>query len=383
MKRTCLVSLGLVLVGGVALVSPSEAQPGAVKLPADATLVKPLGFRTAPGLGDAFVVPGRNYLPAATRVRLLSANGPMWAPNTYCQAEYADKTGWIRCDDASALSIQAASAQAQPAPNGPTPTGGQCTNWLRQDTVKGLKFCTDVDSCRAFCQCDCSFNPSGWTSSDRTDTTTSCRAMPSGPGLLPKTSPELKRIPSFSTIRVDSDARATQPVIDGLARLDAAAAAAPWKSKYKVFVKSCYRPNEDDLREDCSYVLKAAHIIKKYATTPPANADERKSLAWAQRAQDPRNLGRALPGANPHSAGVACDIQMLDTRGNALFDWQVSASEATPTVREASRALDEAVTKAGGKRLTYETWHYEWGGMAQSRCTFPDCDNFWPPKGSP
>ncbi|NOU31355.1 MAG: hypothetical protein HOO96_25945 [Polyangiaceae bacterium] len=381
MKRTHVVSLGLTLVCGVAL---AHAQPAAVKLPADATLVKPLGFRTAPGLGDTFVVSTRNYLPAATRVRLLSANGPMWAPNTYCQAEYAGKTGWIRCDDASALSVQAAGPQNQPVPNGgPATAAGQCSNWSRQDAVKGLKFCTDVDSCRAFCQCDCSFNPSGWTSDDKTDTTTTCRPMPSGPGLIPSNSPELKPVPSFSTIRVGSGARATQPVIDGLARLDAVAAAAPWKSKYKVFVKSCYRPNEDDLQEDCSYVLKAAHVIKKYATTPPANAAERKSLAWAQRAQDPRNLGRALPGANPHSAGVACDIQMLDERGKALFDWQVSASEDTPAVHEASRALDEAVTKAGGKRLTYETWHYEWGGMAPSRCAFPACDAFWPPKGSP
>jgi D-alanyl-D-alanine dipeptidase len=372
MKRTHVVSLGLTLVCGVAL---AQAQPAAVKLPADATLVKPLGFRTAPGLGDSFVVSTRNYLPAATRVRLLSANGPMWAPNTYCQAEYAGKTGWIRCDDASALSVQAAGPQNQPVPNGgPATAAGQCSNWSRQDAVKGLKFCTDVDSCRAFCQCDCTFNPSGWTSDDKTDTTTTCRAMPAGPGLIPSSSSELKPVPSFSTIRVGSGARATQSVIDGLTRLDAAAAAAPWKSKYKVFVKSCYRQNDDDLQEDCSYVLKAAHILKKYATTPPANAAERKSLAWAQRAQDPRNLGRALPGANPHSAGVACDIQMLDERGKALFDWQVSASQDTPAVREASRALDEAVTKSGGKRLTYETWHYEWGGMASSRCTFPACD---------
>mgnify|MGYP000964109437 CR=1 FL=1 len=129
--------------------------------------------------------------------------------------------------------------------------------------------------------------------------------------------------------------------------------------------------------------LKAAHSIKKYSETPPVTEKQKENLAWATKAQDVRNLGRAWPGANPHSAGVGCDIQMLDTHGTALFEWKVTPEQATAKVREASRALDQAVTQAGGKRLTYETWHYEWGGMSQSRCTYPDCDAFWPPKGAP
>jgi D-alanyl-D-alanine dipeptidase len=190
-------------------------------------------------------------------------------------------------------------------------------------------------------------------------------------------------MPAFSAIKVGPDTRATQGVIDGLTKLDAIAAAAPWKGKYTVFVKSCYRPVEPEMREDCEYILKAAHSLKTYAETPPVTDQQRKNLAWAQKAQDVRNLGRAWPGANPHSAGVGCDIQMLDTRGKALFEWKVTPEQATPKVQEASRALDQAVTQAGGKRLTYETWHYEWGGMSPSRCTYPACDAFWPPKGSP
>lgn len=388
MKRSHLFSLGLALVGAVAVVSPSDAQPAGPKLPLDATLVKPLGFRTTPGLGGGFVFGNLNYLQPPTKVRLLSATGAMWAPNTFCQAESGGKTGYLRCDDASAFALSAPSSAPAPtsAPPSGVSEGGRCMNWSQKDPAKGLKYCTDVDSCRSFCQCACDFDASrGWTKNDETDRTTRCAPMNvSGPGLLAPGSPELKPLPSFTTLRVERTSRATQSVIDGLTRLDAIAAAAPWKSKYKVLVKSCYRPNDEDMQIDCSYTLKAAHVIKKYQGRPPANESERDSLAWAQKAQDVRKLGRAFPGANPHSGGVACDIQMLDASTNkALFDWQVGRGEATEAVRAASRALDEAVTKSGGKRLTYETWHFEWGGMSQSRCTFPDCDKYWPPTGSP
>lgn len=394
MTRKHVMSLALVLSGAVAIASPSDAQPVAPKLPASATLQKPLGFRLAAGLGDAFVFPTRNYLPPATSVRLVSATGPLWTAGTYCQAEYGGRTGFVRCDDATALNLAPAPATTSGSSSGSSSASSSgstvsCTNplrWSRTDPVKGLKLCSDVDSCRSFCHCACAFDPkSNWTKNEKTDRTTRCSPLGvTGQGVLAPHSPDLKPLPSFSTIRVSADARATQPVIDGLKKLDASAATASWKSKYTVFVKSCYRPAEDDMKDECMYMLKADHILEKYKKTPPANPVERESLAWAESAQNVQNLGLAWPGANPHSGGVGCDIQMLDAKSNeALFEWRVEANKATANVHEASRALDEAVTKAGGKRLTYETWHYEWGGMSDSRCAYPDCDKFWPPKGSP
>lgn len=383
MKRTRIVSVGLVLSALVAVAAPSpcDAQPTTLTLPADVTVAKPLP------LVSSFGVP--TMLAPGARVRLLSAKGPLFAKGTACSAESGGRTGVVKCDDATFFTIP------QPAPSAPSgaPAGGssgasiagaKCGGTARVDAVKGLKFCTDVDSCRTFCQCACTFDKRGWKPEGVTDESTKCGPVNmSGPGILPPSSAELKPMPAFSAIKVGPDTRATQGVIDGLTKLDAIAAAAPWKGKYTVFVKSCYRPVEPEMREDCEYILKAAHSLKTYAETPPVTDQQRKNLAWAQKAQDVRNLGRAWPGANPHSAGVGCDIQMLDTRGKALFEWKVTPEQATPKVREASRALDQAVTQAGGKRLTYETWHYEWGGMSPSRCTYPACDAFWPPKGSP
>jgi hypothetical protein len=48
--------------------------------------------------------------------------------------------------------------------------------------------------------------------------------------------------------------------------------------------------------------------------------------------------------------------------------------------------LDEEVTNpdVGGRRLTFEAWHYEWTDETRSRCKDPDCaQKFWPVPGKP
>jgi len=363
----------------------SEAQSD--RFPFDVVLVKPLGFRARPGLDAAPVLPNLNYLQPPARLKVTGATGPLWQPNTFCQAEFQGRSGYIRCDVASNMVVvptmpaSAAAASTAPASTAPATTtgGGQCTSWQKTIPNVGLKLCTDPTTCKAFCECQCTLDPRKWGKEKNDGSTTCPGILQSGPGMLPPTSNELTTVSAMPNIEMQGTVKATQTAIDGLTRLNAAVEASAWKSRFKLRVKSCYRPHLEDTEPECGYVLKAQHIFKKYATTPPSTPAERESFAWAQRAQDPMKLGLSYPGATPHSAGNACDIVMVNRATNReMFGFTADDNAAT---HEASRFLDEAVTKAGGRRLAYEAWHYEWG--TTRGCTFPDCDKFWPPKGSP
>jgi len=61
------------LLGGLASLGAMRADAQVAKLPANVTLAKPLGFRTAPGLSTPFVIAGHNYLQPGTVVRLVDA----------------------------------------------------------------------------------------------------------------------------------------------------------------------------------------------------------------------------------------------------------------------------------------------------------------------
>ena len=371
MSQKRIASVVLVLTAAAAVSSQSSAQPtSAPKLPVEATLVKPLGFRTAPGLGDGFVIPNRNYLQPPTRIKLVSANGPMWAPNTYCQAEFEGKKGWVRCDDASAMSVaaQAPTTVSQPPSTTPGPARGEIAYKGRYGygVTCFTKYATALSECLDYCKQACDPLPANPTAEGAWKGWDCRKLQSSADGILPSSSPNLKNVRRELSdvkdlqIEVGASVRATADVVAGLRRLDAwvkASASADERAKYRVRVNNCWRDNADDSSKECGFVL---------------------------RSIDPQTKGLAWPGANPHSAGNACDIVVENVRtGNAMFGFKVTPEQATPEVRAASRYLDKAVTAAGGRRLGYETWHYEWGGPAgNGRCTFPDCDSYWPPKGT-
>jgi hypothetical protein len=333
-------------------------------------LLKPLGFRAGPGLSAPHVIPTLNYLQPPTRVRVVGATGPLWTPNVFCQVEYGGRSGYLRCDDANAYRIVTSTSAASAS------DGGACMANARTIPDVGLKLCTDPASCKAFCNCACTFDPRAWQDAD-------CQGAPqTGAGMIGPDSSDLKPLPQFSNVAGLRGVKATQAVIDGLTALDTYAGTASWRTEFRVQVNNCYRPHINDTERECGYIMKAQHILNKYASVAPANAKEREQLRWAQNeGQDPVRLGLSYPGATPHSAGNACDIVMIDlaTKAPAF----TCAAEDTARAKLASRALDEAITAAGGRRLNYEAWHYEWGGTTKSRCAYPDCDKFWPPTCKP
>jgi hypothetical protein len=132
----------------------------------------------------------------------------------------------------------------------------------------------------------------------------------------------------------------------------------------------------------CNFVLKAMHVLTKYPD------DAAKRAYWTPRL-NPLNVQLGLPGAGGHMAGQACDMVLVDSKGQASFDSRVGKGSDRSSIIEqrlALRMLDEAVTNdvVGGRRLNYEAWHYEWGTTTGCRCKHPECDQkWWPPRGTP
>lgn len=122
--RFCVVgAVAAAAVVGVGAETTATAQGPAPTFPFEAELAKPLGFRTKPGLDAPHVLPHpNNYLQPPTRLKVLSATGTLFAANTFCNVEYQGKQGFIRCDDAAALKIQAPAPS--PAASTPPPQTG-------------------------------------------------------------------------------------------------------------------------------------------------------------------------------------------------------------------------------------------------------------------
>jgi hypothetical protein len=277
------------------------------------------------------------------------------------------------------------SSYAQPC--GGFADGSACIEKSTETDI-GVKFCSDVESCKSFCSCACTLHLNKWKHPKDTpggsgnDGATECPGVPqAGKGIAPPD--DLTSIPSMQYVKASPGARATVEVVDGLKRLDAYLATSPSRVKYKytVVVRSCYRPAIDDIEKECNFVLKAMHVLNK----DPQDAQKRAE--WTPKL-NPNNLGLAWPGASPHSSGQACDLVLVDEKGKASFDWRVGTGSPHSSIdqRLASKMLDEAVTndQVGGRRLNYESWHYEWGTSMGCRCKDPECaDKFWPPLGRP
>ena len=282
-----------------------------------------------------------------------------------------------------AVSLLSHSSYAQSCRGGTD--GGTCME-KSIETDLGVKFCGDVEGCKAFCSCACTLHLNKWKNPKDTpggsgnDGATDCPGVPqTGKGIAPP--PDLVSIPKMKYVKASASARATAEVIDGLKRLDAYLATAPSRVEYKysVEVRSCYRPALEDIEKECNFVLKAMHVLNKYPQ------DAQKRAEWTPKL-NPNNVGLAWPGASAHSSGQACDLVLVDEKGKPSFDWRVGTGSPQSSIdqRLASKMLDEAVTneEVGGRRLNYEAWHYEWGTSMGCRCKDPECaEKFWPPLG--
>jgi hypothetical protein len=270
-----IVVLGLVTsLGAAALAteSPATAQGNTPAIPFEAELVRALGFRTAPGLNAPHVIPTRNYLQPPSRVKITGSTKPLGTADAFCEAEYAGKKGYIRCDDMAAFRVVPAA----------TPSSGGNGQWPSRNKF-GVSCGNDMASCKAFCSKYCD------TSADGSVTCT--RIPQTGDGLLPGSSPLLQPLPKLKYVKTDSSDKATQETIDGLKRLDAWLATSADRAKYKYSMKvtNCWRDGDDDNRKECWFILK--------------------------RNKDPRDLQLAMPGASAHSGGRGCDIFLLDENG--------------------------------------------------------------------
>jgi hypothetical protein len=266
------------------------------------------------------------------------------------------------------------SAQAQGSA-----AGGQCA--VLSMAPPAAKFCNDMTSCKTFCQCACTFDSTLWGKGKDTE----CKRVPmSGPGLLGPDDVVSVPNPKNPFKYIIGTAKASKAALAGLERLEAHLAASENRQKYdfKVKIKRCYEPVVVDVEKECALILRSWHVIDKHP------GDEALKKKWLYEG-NPVVKGLTWPGATPHSSGAACDLVLVDAKGQESFDHRAGV-DGTPhssiDQRLASKMLDEEVTNSavGGMRLNYEAWHYEWGGPTACRCKAPECaDKHWPPTGRP
>ena len=119
-----------------------------------------------------------------------------------------------------------------------------------------------------------------------------------------------------------------------------------------------------DSTNECDFILKGWHIKQKWAAqTPVTKADIEQKANGDRFINPPKYLGLTWPGANPHSAGIGCDIVVRDAAGKEATACRGTKSDIK--MQALSKALVDAITsdKVGAVRLNYEMWHFEWGGM--------------------
>lgn len=363
--KLAVTAISAILLGVATL--PAEANPptahpsGPTTFPFNAAMTRVLGFRAQPSLTAPAAIPGHEYIGAGAHVHVVDATGVPGTQGTFCQVEYQNKHGYIRCDDMSAFQVLAAVPP-------PPPHAGSLHH-----------FCDSVASCKTFCEQSCTLNQSSWT--------TSCPNIPtSGAGMIASSSQALSHIPAMRFVTASSEVRATQEVIAGLKRLDDHLAAnhGSGATSFKAHVTNCYRSAASDSARECDYILKGWHIKSKWQGKEPQTQSEKNEKANGERFVDPNKLGLAWPGASYHSSGNACDIVLADSEGHDAMSCAYSPQHTYSRhidQHTASKLLDEALTNdtVGARRLNFEAWHYEWGGTTDCRCKGAECEKYWPP----
>lgn len=241
------------------------------------------------------------------------------------------------------------------------------------------KYCTDLGSCSRFCCAACKFDPENWNAN------ATCDNLPASNSTKIVSEDGTQALSGKPGVAVASGARGTAAAQEGIDHLSALIPAMraryPQYGEFTVKVKSCWRTVRDDAEKVCGWVIRKLHVDQS-----PKSTDAQKQ-SWAANANNV--WGLVWPGATPHSGGFACDMVLVDARGQECFGWMIGDSNTDPTCsidqHAASSLMDELATDAsvGAVRLTFEAWHYEWGSPYTScRCTSrQDCARYWPPKG--
>jgi len=365
--RRPLVSIALIAAAFAALAAQSSADTQA--LPMTVELTKSLGFRAKPGTDNAipFVIASDHYLDVGSRLRLTSAvsaagaPSALWSANAFCAAEFEGKTGYVRCDDTSAMKPVAATSTPAPA------TGSGVVDWPSKGS-NGVR-CGSFEACQKFCAKACDV--------PEDKSRTSCPRIGPGDGILPlanvKLLPAFKHISAMTkdrcehkacsqtwapcTTDADCGLRASPDVIAGLTKLDALLDKE--YAGYEVDVGSCWRDGVNESKAQC-YMI-------------------------AAKGKDPAKGIWARPGASPHSNGKACDMYLRGKQrtfhATDKNKDNVCDGYGGDAIKSASAKMDEILAKAGAMRLDYEPWHYEWGGPKSCRCQGAECSQkFWPPQ---
>ena len=383
----------MVLAGSglAALFAPTEATAQfrlPFRLPVDVDLTKPLGFRVAAGLTAAPVLANRTYLQPPTRLKLTGVQGTFGTARCLLCSRVPRKKGFIRCDDASAMTFVPAAPATPPGSPPPTPP----TPPPASAPVSG--FCNGKEPCRNFCLDNCTFDAkTEWARGARCAYPQSLMSTAGDPP-----SSALSPIPALTFVKAEAGTRATAADIDSLRKADSCIQSHPGAlpPDHVVMVDNCCRSTEANSTKACGFIMKGNHLQQKWKTKIPMNAQEeatkQKELASAEEYLDPKaNKGLSWPGPGQHTRGNACDIKIAKVGGIAArpdYDdlTECRADTRDPKNRELSRKLDEIMTNpsVGAVRLNCEMWHFEFGltGAATTncRCVAPACaDKHRPP----
>jgi hypothetical protein len=270
--------------------------------------------------------------------------------------------------------IQGVSAAPKPAAKA---KAAACNDGI---TVKWKnKFCESVDDCVTFCECACDFDATKFSGkgTQTSDGSITCDKLPAGGTAGGVDKDKLLDATSLTYVEVDPKTKATQEMLDHLTALNTqlTSSANRQSESYKVRVKNCYRPFQNENERLCRLVLG----WKGKADAAEDDKTKEDALKWA----DPRNHGLVWPGGNPHSSGVACDIVLIDSAGTECFGCKANDSKklCSMSQKDASEYLVDELTSTavGASRLTFEAWHFAWAKLAnESLCTGDGCDSYWP-----
>jgi hypothetical protein len=269
--------------------------------------------------------------------------------------------------------------------------GGRC------GAASKTRLCRGVAECEKYCCCAFDFDVSKWTGVYDWKTT-NVLAPTDIDGALRPDSPELVDLgQELQGMEVLVDYRgkiATKTVAAGLRRLDAVLAALPERrtAPFTVDVNNCYRRAIGNEIEPLSPLGPDANaeavcgelfVMMRLEDKPARGANEQTLLDGLHSTQDSAFL-MAWPGWTPHAAGDACDLIVRDAKGAPCFGASAGAADSPKCSidqRHAVDMLDEAAGQAGGWRLDYEAWHFEWGGKTgpgSCRCRGEGCGGIWP-----
>ncbi len=237
------------------------------------------------------------------------------------------------------------------------------------DTGAHTAVCNSVDTCLPYCRAagcttvyctaaeqragTCPGSNNAWTAVPRpwnNNCNTDGFPIERTHDILPPDSPDLKPIAwaGIHGIVAGGNVKATQLVIDGLQRAEKYIDDNYSGQRYQIRVNSCWRDYRADFGAQCAIMMR-----------PSGN--------------DPVASGSTWPGANPHSAGYACDLALTQ---NGVILSGGPGDQSCSSKGNGNRLLVQMLTNptVGAHRLNYEVWHFNWAGWNNCYCVMGECD---------